>query len=499
MSASKLGRNLIWNLFSQLYVALIGVLIIPFYLQLMGPEAYGLVMLYSAMIVWFSILDMGIVSTISRQTSCYLVGTISISLYRSIFSFFSLFVISVAFIAAIALWGSAGWLASNWIRYEDLSNTTVTSVFQLIAMIVVLRWCCGLYRGVLTGAEEIRWLSIYNILIASIRFIGVLPFIYFVPNVEMFFKFQLVVALLELGWIYFLARPFLPEFQLRSWQCHRVEIRQILKFSAIIALTTVVWILVSQIDRFIVSKTLDLSEFGFFATAVTVAAVINMVSATFGTVLMPRLTHLHETDNQQELSLAYRQSTQLVVVLSSIIAMVCCFAGEHILFAWTGNSDLVSQMSEVLACYALGNLLLAVSAFPYYLQFARGKLMFHLWGHFILLVLLIPGMYFSIGIAGAIGAAYCWLVVQGLYFVFWLPYVHSQLLPGFHIGWLWHDVFKIVFPVFSIGFIFSLFVPVSDDRWVAFCSVLGLGFLGVMTAAASSSLLRRHLLSKFAR
>ncbi len=56
----------------------------------------------------------------------------------------------------------------------------------------------GFIWGVISGFERIVWLSTINILIATLRFPGVLLYMYYGGfTVKSFFVFQLVVALFE--------------------------------------------------------------------------------------------------------------------------------------------------------------------------------------------------------------------------------------------------------------------------------------------------------------
>ena len=56
----SLKRNILANYVGQLYVTLIGILLVPMYVKYMGAEAYGLVGFYAMLQAWFMLLDMGL-------------------------------------------------------------------------------------------------------------------------------------------------------------------------------------------------------------------------------------------------------------------------------------------------------------------------------------------------------------------------------------------------------------------------------------------------------
>ena len=50
----SLKRNILASYTSQIYVTLVGILILPLYLKYMGAEAYGLVGFFTMLHAWFN-------------------------------------------------------------------------------------------------------------------------------------------------------------------------------------------------------------------------------------------------------------------------------------------------------------------------------------------------------------------------------------------------------------------------------------------------------------
>ena len=76
---------------------------------------------------------------------------------------------------------------------------------------------------------------------------------------------------------------------------------------------------------------------------------------------------------------------------------------------------MATKAAPVLTLYALGNGILALGAFPYYLQFAKGDLRLHMIGNAIFVVLLIPALIWATLQYGAIGAGWAWLGANAVY------------------------------------------------------------------------------------
>ena len=71
-----LKKNLLANYASQIYVTVIGIVMVPLYVRYMGAEAYGLVGFFAMLLVWFNLLDMGLTPTVARETARFHGGAI---------------------------------------------------------------------------------------------------------------------------------------------------------------------------------------------------------------------------------------------------------------------------------------------------------------------------------------------------------------------------------------------------------------------------------------
>ena len=78
----SLRRNILVNYASQIYVTLVGIVVVPLYIKYMGAEAYGLVGFFAMLQTWFMLLDMGLTPTMARETARFRGGAISALTYR---------------------------------------------------------------------------------------------------------------------------------------------------------------------------------------------------------------------------------------------------------------------------------------------------------------------------------------------------------------------------------------------------------------------------------
>ena len=443
----SLNRNILANYVSQFYVAAVGIAMVPMYVRYMGAESYGLVGFFAVLQTWFQLLDMGLTPTLARETARFNSNEKNAafelrSLLRSLEGIF----IGIAVLGAGAMIVGSNIIASSWLKVQQLSLAEVENAIMLMAVIVALRWMCGLYRGAINGFERLVWLSGVNIVLATVRFVLVVPFLMFVGATPThFFGYQLVVAIVELFILATHTYRLLPKLhsdQRVRWQC--APLYGVLKFSLSMTFVNVFWVIGMQADKLVLSKILPLEEYAYFTLAVMMAGGIGLLGAPISIALMPRLTKLSAEGNETSVIDLYRETTQLLGVIVIPAALVMAFFAEQILWAWTGNADIAHRVTPVLRLYALGNGIAALGAFPYYLQFAKGDLKLHVIGTTLFSLSLIPAVIFATQEYGVTGAGYAWLAVNTIYFFVWVPKVHGRFVQGLHFKWVLQDVGIII-------------------------------------------------------
>ena len=462
---------------------------VPLYIRHMGAETYGLVGFFSMLQAMFMVLDMGLTPTLARETARFRGGASDASSYRRVVRTLEGVFLAIALISGVAIFSASGEIAEGWLQASRLPITEVKTSIQLMGIIIAMRFICGLYRGTISGSERLVWLSSFNSIIATFRFIGVLPLLMFVGvTPTIFFGFQLFVAVIELAGLLAYSYRLMPAAPQRvglSWD--RAELRSLIKFSLTIAFTSLVWVLVTQTDKLVLSKILPLAEYGYFTLAVLVASGVMVISAPISGAIMPRMSKLEAEGDHVGLIRVYRRATQLVAVLAGAASVTLTFCAEPLLWAWTGDRNLAHQAAPVLVLYALGNGVLAVGAFPYYMQYAKGDLRLHLIGNAVFVVLLVPSIVWAAGHYGGVGAGYVWLGMNLLSFCVWLPIVHRKFEPGLNMKWYGQDILVIFLAASVAGYCLSNLLPQSDHRGIQLTRIIITGLTAMLAGAAASS------------
>ena len=164
----SLKHNVIAGYVSQVYVTIIGILMVPLYVKYMGAESYGLVGFYATLQAAFSLLDMGLTPTISRETARFRGGALDSFHYRRLVRAVEAVFLGIAVVGGAAIYFASAYISTSWLHVQLLSATEVKTAIEIMAPIIAMRWMCGLYRGSISGSERLVWLGGYNVAFATL-------------------------------------------------------------------------------------------------------------------------------------------------------------------------------------------------------------------------------------------------------------------------------------------------------------------------------------------
>jgi O-antigen/teichoic acid export membrane protein len=488
----SLSRNAVANFISQIFVVLVGVLMLPLYIEYMGVEAFGLIGFYATLQALFQLLDMGLAPTMTRETARYIGGATDVLSLRRLLRVLECIFLSIAIVGVLFMFVASEFIVDSWLNFSQLSNDEVHRSVILISITVVLRWVCVLYRGVIIGFEKFIWLSGFNIIIATSRFVLVLPLLILVSATPSFyFAYQTIIALAELLILIAKGYKLFPKINTThesKWDW--IPLRKALKFSLTAGFASIVGIFSTQLDKITLSHLLPLSEYGHFTLAILAASGVAVVGAPIGAVLLPRLTKLNAEMNFDSFERLYRTATQLVGVIAIPAAFVLALFPEQILWVWTGDPNTSSIAAPILSLFAIGNGLYIYAAFPYYMQFAKGDLKLHILSSIAFVLVYFPMLLWLTITFGTVGAGFAWILANSILLIFWSPVVHRRFAPGLHSKWLLLDIVPIILLALASSFLLSKMVTFPHARLHVGALIVAISTAVVMVAALGSSQIR---------
>jgi O-antigen/teichoic acid export membrane protein len=436
----RVWKNLIANYCGQGWSAIMALAFMPLYIDFLGIEAFGLVGFYITIQMLLSVFDLGITPTLNREMARFRAGELGESQVESLLSTLEICVFFIATFIFIGLWFYSDIIASSWLTFELLSQSTVSDSIVLMGIAISVRFIESIYKGSLLGLEEQVWFNVVNASMATLRFGGVVVLLAnYSSTIQVFFYWQVLISLLSLVILRNKTLTILrtgKEFQKFDVRA----IKSVQDFASGMFGITVLSLLLTQSDKFILSKLLTLENFSYYTIAVTIAGSLYVLITPITQAFYPRMVSMVATGNEKMLRLIFHQATQLINVLILPIVLTITLFSESIILAWSGNQMLADNSSPILSIYIIGSYLNGLVNIPYHLQLAHGWTSLALKMNLITLLFLMPLIIIVTPIFGAIGAAYLWVAINIIYFIVGTLIMFRRLLKDAKNSWFIFDI-----------------------------------------------------------
>ncbi len=451
-----LGRNLIAGLTNSIWSVLIGLAVVPFYIQYLGIEAYGLIGFFVMTQALLQLLDMGMTLTVNREVALSSAAGDIKEAGRLLHTLAVVFW-SMAVAIALLLMVLAPLIAEYWLRSNQMSVQTIMHAVMLMGLVVACRWPIGLYQGALIGAQRLTVSSAINMIMLTIGSIGaILVLAYVSPTIEAFFIWQACVGIVYALIMRFAAWRIIGKKEQKRFDI--VKLKSVWRFTAGMSGIGLTALIFMQMDKVILSKMLGLEQFGHYMLASVVVSSLYVLITPVFNVIYPRFSALVATRDAAKLTELYRMGTRLLVGVLFPIAMVLAVFGYELVYVWTGNPTVASNVAPVIALLAIGSGLHGAMYFPYALQLAYGMTRLPLTINILLMVAFLPLIIYLALTQGALGGALAWLVLHVMYMLLGTWLTHRRLLKEVGVGWLLQDI--------GIPLMLTLLIGVLGHFWV---------------------------------
>ncbi len=433
-------KNASANLAGRIWTALMSFAFVPLYIRLLGMEAYGLIGFFASMMAVFAILDLGLGLTVNRELARSAaqggVGGDARDLFRTL----EVVYWAIAAMIGIGIVLLAPLIVDHWLNIRSLNRNTAINGVRAMGFTALVRWPVSLYVGAMMGLQHQLRLNIVTSIFATLASAGVIVVLMLVSRtVTAFFLWQAVIA----GCLVLTLRTF-------AWNSialpgHRPRIRAAalgatLGFSAAVTGITLLSVILTQLDKFVLSRLLPLDAFGNYALAGAIAAVLTTAGAAVESATFPALSRLVAMGDAPAERRLYHQASQGLALVVVPVTMALVLFAHELLSAYVHDPAIVEPTYRLLSVLAAGNGLLALMFMPLSLQLANGWTRLSLYKNIVAVVAFVPCLYVLALHFGAIGAAFAWLILTTGYFLIEVPIMHRRLLPGAQWRWYGKDI-----------------------------------------------------------
>ncbi|MBW8785645.1 MAG: glycosyltransferase [Novosphingobium sp.] len=198
MPSPSIRWNVLANFGGQGWRAVMALVFVPFYLRILGVEAYGLIGLYTSLQMGLALLDAGLRPTLAREMARFTGAGLDATGIRTLLRSVELPMIALAAVIVFGMAAAAPWLAHHWVHPQHLSDDVVSRSFTVMGLVAAAQFIESLYDSCLSGLQRQVLQNAIITVMATLRGCGALVVILIVPSVAAFFLWQAIVAVVSL-------------------------------------------------------------------------------------------------------------------------------------------------------------------------------------------------------------------------------------------------------------------------------------------------------------
>ena len=177
--------------------------------------------------------------------------------------------------------------------------------------------------------------------LATLRGVGaVLILVAVSPTIEAFFLWQALISVLSVMCLGSGVHRILPPAPARF---SLATLLPVWRFASGMTGITLLALLLTQVDKLLLSRLLSLQEFGYYSLASMVAGALYLLITPISAALFPKMVQLVSLRDPTQLAGVYHHGAQLVAVVTAPVAALLAFNGEAVLLAWSGNVELARR------------------------------------------------------------------------------------------------------------------------------------------------------------
>ncbi len=317
--------NTISNLVALSINILIGFILTPYIIRLLGTAQYGIWVLIISIIGYYGLLDMGIMSAIMRYVARYVGQKNYNAVNQTISTALTMFCL-IGVVVALASMIIAGPLA-RFFNVETQDMNSFRQVFLLLGLTAGLMFPSNVLIAIILAHERFVIGNIIKIIVIALR--GVVSYIVLYRG----------GGLIELGWVYVGTTAFatvlhlivmvlcFKHVKIQLGKFNKTSAQALLSFGFFSLIIKIGVLLRTKLGSVVIGKFLDMDSVGVYGIAVMLFAFLMRLSVSFSGVTQPRLAALAGQDNRKTFAdavLRYSVFISNFTVGMGLVAFLLC-------------------------------------------------------------------------------------------------------------------------------------------------------------------------------
>lgn len=397
----SLKRNTLWNLAGSGLPLLAGVVAIPYALEHLGREAFGVLTLVWSLIGYFSLFDFGVGRALTVEISKRRGLSPELPVGPVLRAGMLLTLLAgIGGVAVVALLARP--LATRWLSISPQLQDAAAQAFWITAWGVLPTTVSSGLRGALEGLDRFAASNLARMAMGVWMFLAPAWVIaWHGPDLGIIAAYlvagRLLIMLCQFG-------PLAGHWRGGERTVDRNDFAKLGLYGVWVTITGIVGPLMVYGDRFFVSAAVGAEQLPLYAIPQEGLLRLLLIPGALTAALLPRLAALGPRQAASE----YRRQLGRVGWIMGAVVIVAFAAAYPVLRVWI-SQDFATQALPIVAVLCIGVWVNALASLPFTLLQARGNPRLTALFHLLELGAYLVVLWWAAGHWGLMGAAMAWV------------------------------------------------------------------------------------------
>lgn len=400
---SQLGRNILTNYLAVIWMGGLSILLIPFYLRLLGAQQWGVVAICMALQAFFTLLDAGLSQIMPRDIA------------RVAHSFevrLKTFIVYQRAYIALALGGFivgqlvVPWLVDHWFGGGKTFTAQDIWAFHLVLLQFLFQFSNNSNIGYWNGMQMQSIANIRQCFFGLFKHVGALCFVYFwrADALAYLLPFAVITS------IEYVSNRMSIRSTYRDTKLDAIQWSDYKKLgqeAGMLFIGVLIGMLASQMDRIVLSKYVDTASFGVYVIVANLGLAVMQLQHPLIRAFLPRITQDLASNNHSSL----KHLALGVLLLCIFPCLVLALLSPWILQVWIESPAVVEEGALPLSLLFCAVAFNALYQLIYQRILVLGDGIVAVKINLIILVVLVPLLVLTVPNLGIVSGALYWLLM----------------------------------------------------------------------------------------
>lgn len=422
----NLARNSLFNLGGALLPAMVSIVLVPFIVFRLGAESFGVLVLVTAIVGYFGVLDINAgVATIRHVSAYHAAG--SNRAMGEVFGFGLLVYGVIGLVGSVSIYASAEWLVSGPFNIPEALQPAAARALRWAGLGFLVGQFQALLQSTLHGLQRYDLTAAFEATFGTVAPLSAIVVILAGGGLTEVVAVRVVVSAIQVLLLFVLLRRTMPSSSVH-WPGAQT-VRAMLGFSAYAYLSKLSMVAAANTDKLIIAALVDVRALALYAVPLTMVSRLYGMAARLPQVILPAASAMHIAERHKQLAGTYVEASRLYAFLTLTLCALLVAVAPELLRYWVGPA-FGHEAVLILVCLAVAFFVDALTSVPAQVNDGMGRPRYTGTAAFLRALVGMIAAYAGVRLFGIVGAGYAQLAVSALATTLFIGYLHRVGMPA---------------------------------------------------------------------